>query len=425
MRKQKDMDTIFFDAHMHAMNMMHPSFSSFVDSVSEGFTDFVASGALSPGYLLTPAMRGQQGMNTLLNMFSIFERPIGEIFATIEEDLHGAFRSHQHFVNKKDVNHAMYPPKPYIRDGKFHFRNRTYDTYALIPLVMDFSSKGDDINSRSYYTPEEQEKILAYIQDTIEGITWYKRIKQKGLLEFYPFLGINPAMHTHSFIEKLIDEHVFLPKEKRSQKDKLFKGIKFYPPLGTNPWPEEGKEREKIEYIYSFCEKNRVPIITHCDDQGFRGINSKVAQRYTDPISYIPVLESYPNLIIDFAHYGRQYSILSKKSFRSLIGQEFTGDPWFLQIISFMDTYEHVYADVSFSGTDPVFYKGLHTFIHNQKDPLAEKILKRSMFGSDFSVNLAKVESYSNYLKIFEDSPFSDEEIHLFASENPSRFLHL
>jgi predicted TIM-barrel fold metal-dependent hydrolase len=47
------------------------------------------------------------------------------------------------------------------------------------------------------------------------------------------------------------------------------------------------------------------------------------------------------------------------------------------------------------------------------------------MFGTDFQVNLAKVESYSNYLRIFETSPFSDEEIEKFASENPLRFLGL
>ena len=77
---------------------------------------------------------------------------------------------------------------------------------------------------------------------------------------------------------------------------------------------KSGKEREKIEYIYQFCEKNRVPIITHCDDQGFRGINSKIAQRYTAPISFKPALEKYPNLIIDFAHYGRQYNPFGKRA---------------------------------------------------------------------------------------------------------------
>ncbi len=420
------MKNIFFDAHMHAMNMMHPSFSSFVDSVSEGFTDFIASGALSPGYLLTPAMRGQQGMVTLLNMFSIFERPIGEIFGIMEEDLHGAFTNHQNSTGKKETDHVMYPEKPYMRKGKFYFRNRVYDSYALIPLVMDFSSKGDDSNSKSYYSPDEQEKILGYVQDTINGINWYKEVKKDGLFEFFPFLGLNPSMHTLSFIENMIEEHVSIPGDNKKQKQKLFRGIKFYPPLGTNPWPEEGIEREKITYIYKFCEKNRVPIITHCDDQGFRGINSKVAQKYTNPLSYTPVLDAFPELIIDFAHYGRQYNLLAKsKSIKSIIGQVFTEDPWFTQIIRFMNTYDNIYADVSFSGTDPAFYKGLHSFIQAQKDPIKEKILNRSMFGSDFSVNLAKVESYSNYLKIFEASPFSDDEIHLFASVNPIRFLGL
>ena len=233
------MKEYFFDAHMHAMNLTHPSFSSFVDSVSEGFTDFVSSGALSPGYLLTPTMRGQQGLNTILNMFSIFERPIGEIFAIIEEDLHGAFVSHQHITTKKENTKVTYPEHPYIRDGKFHFRSRTYDSYALIPLVMDFSTKSEDSNSRSYYTSEEQEKILSYVQDTIDGIKWYRRVRKNGSLDFFPFLGINPGMHTLSFIEKLIETHVQLPHTKQSRNEKFFRGIKFYPPLGTNPWPEK------------------------------------------------------------------------------------------------------------------------------------------------------------------------------------------
>ena len=72
---------------MHAMNLTHPNFVSFVDSVADNLTEFVTSGALSPGYLLTPSNRGQQGLVTLLNMFSVFERPIGEIFSLMEEDL--------------------------------------------------------------------------------------------------------------------------------------------------------------------------------------------------------------------------------------------------------------------------------------------------------------------------------------------------
>ena len=47
------------------------------------------------------------------------------------------------------------------------------------------------------------------------------------------------------------------------------------------------------------------------------------------------------------------------------------------------------------------------------------------MFGSDFSINLLKVESYSAYFKVFEDSPLSDEVKERMVTENPMRFLNL
>jgi hypothetical protein len=56
---------------------------------------------------------------------------------------------------------------------------------------------------------------------------------------------------------------------------------------------------------------------------------------------------------------------------------------------------------------------------------IKDHILKRSLFGTDFSVNLFKVKSYSEYYSIFEKSPFSDEEIDLFVSENPKTFLDI
>ena len=123
----------FFDAQMHAMNLTHPNFVSFVESVADNLAEFVTSGALSPGYLLTPANRGQQGLVTLLNMFSVFERPVGEIFALIEEDLSGSFRHHQGTTKGNKPENLMYPDQPYLRQGKYHFRKMTYERYALVP----------------------------------------------------------------------------------------------------------------------------------------------------------------------------------------------------------------------------------------------------------------------------------------------------
>ena len=52
-------------------------------------------------------------------------------------------------------------------------------------------------------------------------------------------------------------------------------------------------------------------------------------------------------------------------------------------------------------------------------------ILDRSLFGTDFSVNLMKVESYTSYYRMFEQSPLSDDEVHAMVSVNPLRFMHI
>ena len=233
------------------------------------------------------------------------------------------------------------------------------------------------------------------------------------------------------FIEELLETYVrkdFSPqwKIRGGKEPKLFRGVKFYPPLGTNPWPERKKDREKVAYIYQFCERHSLPLITHCDDQGFRGVTAKLAQQYTNPGAWNAVLEHYPQLKVDFAHYGRQYNPIGKSPIKALLDKSWTNDPWFTEIIDLMARFDTVYADFSFSGSDPNFYQELHTFIYDlEEDELRERILNRSMFGTDFTVNLAKVESYTNYLRIFEQSPFSDSDIERFVCANPMRFLNL
>lgn len=90
-----------------------------------------------------------------------------------------------------------------------------------------------------------------------------------------------------------------------------------------------------------------------------------------------------------------------------------------------MKDFDNVYADLSFTGCNPVFYDELRSFMNEQKDDEREKILSRILFGSDFSVNLLKIESYTEYYSIFEESPFSDEEILKIAEENMLRFIGL
>jgi predicted TIM-barrel fold metal-dependent hydrolase len=406
----------FFDQHFHVMTLEHPNLLSFMSTIKEGLPDLLTSGALSPSYILTNKnLIPSQMLNKVMNTLTTFEQPIGMTLSMMEDDLLGTFKSQ----GKVDA----YPPKPYIRDKKMHMRFATYDKIAMCPLLMDFSqSPGQKDNL--YYPSHKLEKIIKYAEDTIEGMEWYRKNRPDGLFEFFPFIGINPPVHSAQFIEDLLETYV-AKNQKRRRKQQFF-GIKFYPPLGYNPWPNDDEERKKVCMIYEFCIKYDLPVITHCDDQGFRGISPKEAWMFTSPASFKPVLEHYPTLRLDFAHYGWQYNQLQKNPINRITAaaNKVPDSPWFYELIDLMTTYPNVYADVSFSGTNPDFYTQLFNYIKSQPAEKADTILHRTIFGSDFCVNLFKVESYTYYYRLFEQSPFSDEEINLFVQTNPMRFMN-
>lgn len=409
----------FFDPHFHVMTLEHPNLISFLSSLESGIPELITSGALSPSYIIGGSKRskGSSLLNRLTNTLTTFEQSIGATFILMENDLKGEFESHE--------EQAPRPEKPYIHNNKMHMRGEIYDKIGLCPLLMDFSTSalGKDF---LYYPNEKRVKILNYATDTIEGIKHYRQAHPDGLFEFFPFLGITPPVHDIGFIKELLERFIVLKKNPKGEQQ--FWGVKLYPPLGYNPWPSEGKERDKVKLIYEFCVANDIPIMTHCDDQGFRSVSAKEAWKYTAPFTYKPVLARYPTLKIDFAHYGWQYNQLQKGPLAVItnLATKTPDSPWFYEVTELMNLYPNIYSDVSFSGSDPHFYVQLANHIKNlESDEERKTILSRTMFGTDFSVNLLKVESYTSYYRIFEESPFSDEEIHHFVSTNPLKYLGL
>lgn len=406
----------FFDQHFHVMHISHPNLISFFSSLDTGIPDLITSGALSPSYILTTKNRkGPVLLNRLTNTLTTFEQTIGQTLVMMEDDLRGVFTSHE--------EGAPRPELPYIRERKLHMRGRAYDKMAMCPLLMDFSSNQIRKETLYYPTPKEQ-KILDYVQDTLQGFEYYRKERPDGLFEFFPFLGINPPVHSLSFIKELLE--TYLPIDPKGKKNRQFYGIKFYPPLGYDPWPSDEKEREKVLYIYEFCNQNDIPIMTHCDDQGFRGVPAKEAWKYTAPSAYKPVLARFPMLRIDFAHYGWQYTPLQKNPLTVISGltSKVPDSTWFYEITELMLLYPNIYADVSFSGSNHDFYTLLVNYLNSLDEEQRKIILSRSLFGTDFSVNLMKVESYTSYYRMFEQSPLSDDQVHAMVCENPLRFMN-
>jgi len=412
----------FFDTHCHVMTLEHPNLVSFLNSLESGLPDFLISGALSTGYIMTGQNRkGNTMFTTVMNTLRAYEQPIGKTFALMEDDLAGKF------TNRKPG--LPYPEQPFFRDGKFHFRDREFDRVALCPLLMDFSITADQ-KQKCYYPPSsETKKIITYAEDTIVGIESYYQERKERLFDIFPLLGINPIAHDLDTIEKLLETYVVIDgtvvREKHTKK--RFYGLKFYPPLGFDAWPNDKKERAKIKVIYEFCTKNNVPCITHCDDQGFRILPSKNAWSLTEPNHYRAALEEYPTLKIDFAHFGWQYSPQAKVSLSALAAQaeQLPSSPWFYQITELIKLFPNVYSDFSFSGTNPSFYTELKNYLDGQNEQDRKSLMGKMLFGSDYSINLLKMESYTEYYELFQRSPFSTEDILLFAHKNPLSFLDL
>lgn len=411
----------FFDIHCHALTLSHPNFLSFVETLRARGKEIIYSQIRSPDFLARALFR--HGGEALRNMLAVMGNSPGLIFRIMEDDLAGAF------AKEGD-------PPPLVRDGALRLIGSGFDAVALCPLVMDFDNRGQARSDAYYYRPPEA-SVDAQIRDVLLGVRDYRRARPAGLLRIHPFLGVNTRNHTLDSLGLFLVRHLggWRPGEERARAafeamsgyapdergggaapgaECLFAGVKLYPPLGFDPWPEPGEEREKVELLYGFCEERGIPITTHCDDRGFRVVGIEEAFLYSSPERYRGALERFPGLKINFAHFGRQYTTNLRRQ---------ASTAWFDGIVALLDAYPNVYADVSFNGVDPEYYETLAEALAALPPRLREKVASRLLFGSDFVVNLIRIRAYADYYRLFDAAPL-DAALKLAAcTENPARFL--
>lgn len=152
-----------------------------------------------------------------------------------------------------------------------------------------------------------------------------------------PFFGVDPRREykEHKNLLELI-------KQKLLGSKPAFAGIKLYAPTGFSPTDPVLMGTNNQEGIYKFCEENKIPITVHCSDTGFACFSRNVringlvnldnelnqynnqiltfqtktistqageaikerATKLNHPMIWQKVLEKYPKLYINFAHFG-------------------------------------------------------------------------------------------------------------------------
>jgi hypothetical protein len=409
------MSKYFYDIHCHAMNMSHPNILAFIERINLQLAGLITIPIVSP----VIAAFGEKKIKRTLNLLSVMENDIAYFFLVME-----------------------YYLKQYWPPGidPCTINATKYDAIVLTPLLIDFGYK--NITSDTFYRIPPRKPIVEQTVDVFNGIKKYceceliqtplgdyqvvkRQSESKPIFEIYPFLGINTKNYENvdrineSILYKYFQDYAGTHDALKANLGKFngnlddmrsnfFAGIKVYPPIGFDPWPEIGDERTKIERLYEYCCERNIPLTTHCNDGGFV-LDKEDAGTFSAPARWHGVLEKYPNLKLNFAHLGRQHASCCQPPRLD----------WQHDIIALIQQYPNVYTDFSCRALDDDYYRSLSEIIASK--PMVKD---RILFGSDFLMNLLWIDSYNDYLGLFDATAhLRPEEKDLFCSVNPERFL--
>lgn len=298
-------------------------------------------------------------------------------------------------------------------------------------------------NNKTYFT----KSLYTQIDELTE-------VKKAFPDRVFPFFSVDPR---HTGIEggmlNLIKKNV--------GKDKPFIGLKLYTPLGYSPTDPALYDKDRqVETVYQWCEKNQIPVTVHFSDQGFSNLlnnhtieghvylpeagrpvlakdlyddsiikykSSFPTMKYDEfvkeravslnhPALWRMVLEQYPKLKINFAHFGGSRQIL-------LYLKNSTLAYWTQSVIEMMRDYKNVYSDLSCFETPGQSYVPVRDFYEKIYLQLKSDEKDRVLYGSDYFMLVLFEKDLGLYLKKFKKG-FSKEFRHI-SLENPSGFLDL
>ena len=227
---------------------------------------------------------------------------------------------------------------------------------------------------------------------------------------------------------------------KTAIEEKGYIGVKMYPALGYHPDPDIVGEigiygfensthkpdklaAEQLRKLYSYCNKNKIPITTHVTPGGSYSTKMhKNREKYAWPLTEISnwnnVLAKYENLKINFAHFGG--NSFSKKKDQRILSRT-----WQRQILNLMFMYNkidvsRIFTDLSFH--DMAFKKTKKRYFELLKQLLShDKYKLYILFGTDASM-ISHTYSEKEYVDGFKKELTQIEE-ELIFSDNPTRFL--
>ncbi len=201
-----------------------------------------------------------------------------------------------------------------------------------------------------------------------------------------PFLACDPSRAD----EPSKNKNLYSLFNKAFCEDTSFFGVKIYPALGFDVndhrlWP-----------IYNLCEKFKIPVLSHCGGSIistdkleldiYRGDQHEVltarkrqqmADHLNDPNRWSPVLDQFPKLKLNLAHFGGGYTWLPRRKKNKVIEAQNRKET----IWKLMKKYTGVYADFSFNFAEDRHFEVFHDKIKSDKT-----VRDKTLYGTDYWV---------------------------------------
>jgi len=269
------------------------------------------------------------------------------------------------------------------------------------------------------------------------------------------------------------EKYSSLDAAKEAVRNKGFIGIKVYNPIGYRPlgnavvdsqrrsiFRRNGMPRyeaftgtqydEVLSDLYRYCEREEVPITAHCTHDGIEAY-PRASFDFASPRYWSTVLERYPRLHVNLAHFGwsrpEEYLTAPRRHFYDRPWQAFrrrvAGSPgrasdtssggelsvhWVREVAEMLTRYPNLYVDVAHhpvmdDGNIPKYQEAFTAMCRDFPGVIQQRLL----FGIDWHV-IARVEHYEEfkerYARVLEGGKiFNKNEMRDFMGWNALRFL--
>lgn len=298
-----------------------------------------------------------------------------------------------------------------IKKFEKHLNNLVKDEESEIlitPLIMDFDCiENVEPNDLNFSNLELQTKRL---QDTIRELDAKECLK----IKIYPFIGFdlrklilsrdpfskqfkNYKPHlTNKELNKNLEDFKTLWKKYSTQselKNGDILGIKLYPPIGFNPYPDNEEIKKIYRKFYQWCVKEDIPITVHCQKGSYSAAkNQDQINKFADPKNWLKLFENestLQDLRINFAHFGGDDGV--EDMIDGFSRKKIDKSSWTYTIIKLLKTYKNTYSDIS------AYDYGRR----GQKKSSSSGVRLDISRAYDFSDNLKRVIEY-DYNNIFD-----------------------